>query len=133
MNLYSVLEEKVNHGELTWEQILMEIHVIKKEKNFQKISDVSLIESFSGEEELSLVSHPSATPFQLVARKEITEKMSNNAKIVMGVITSHYHEGKPCTKTSWYKEARRYCKRGQILKAKQELSKIARDLEELDW
>lgn len=132
MDLYSALETKVSHGELTWNQILAEVHTIKKERSVKKISDISLTESFHEDNDFRTLMGHNPSPFQLTARKEIIEKMSDPAKKIMNVIVDEYYSGKLCTKESWYKGARKHVKRSEILKAKKELLKVARELTELE-
>lgn len=132
MSLYAALEMKVNQGELTWSQILSEVHAIKKERNPKSLSEILSLESFRNEDELGIYPHRAANPFQLTARKEIIEKMSPPAKVIMDIISEDFNSGKSCTKASWYKSVRKHMKRSQILKAKRELLKVARALSEIE-
>jgi hypothetical protein len=132
MDLYSILETKVNHGELTWNQILAEVNTIKKERNLKRVSDVSLFECTDNEEEFRTMIHPFPTPFQLTARKEILEQLSPSAKKIMDIISDDYYSGKSCNKDSWYKTARRELKTHQIVRAKKELGDVAKEITEIE-
>jgi len=94
----------------------------------------------SSEEILDMMESDKPSPFSVIARKELIEKMSKPAKDIFDLICLDFKNGEQGTKIShnrklWYKRIRRDLgfKRKQILNAMNELNSVSMDICEIEF
>mgnify|MGYP001168787608 CR=1 FL=1 len=131
MTLHQILESKVNRGETTWEAVLAEINQIKRDSRLAITLTASLVEA-SDEAVLSTTPSRSADPFNLTARKELFERMSDSARNVVSIISEEFNTGKSIGKSNWYRIVRKHLKKKNIVFAEREIISFVHALGELD-
>lgn len=129
MSLFRQLEQKVLSGELSWQQILMEIHFVKKQNHAPQIpmyakSDEYLLGS--------IVSHY-ANPMALLMRKKSYEELPYTSKKLAQIIFNLQNGGKSCSRVNVQKAARRHGLKGKVLRAaEQALERYTKDISYYD-
>lgn len=81
-DLFSILNQKVQKGECTWQEILSAIEAIKSEN-----TDFDYFVIRRSIKEVDML-HSESNPYRICLRRQLYEKLSNDAKQTAGLIVS---------------------------------------------